>query len=156
MRQTELQTYRERVVDGARGGACRKSASAPALTYPTTTAASKRSLPSTPRPACSRCTVVVPWSLCSMIDVGWSLVEARRVLRPRGHLRFVDHGLSPVGVRQHRMAPLGRRCAGGCHLNRTVDDLIRAAGFDLAELSTDYALGPRAMTYMYEGVATVR
>jgi hypothetical protein len=92
-----------------------------------------------------------------MIDVGWPLVEARRVLRPGGHLRFVEYGLSPdpkVGVWQHRLTRPWRRCAGGCHLNRKVDDLIRAAGFDQAELSTDYALGPRAMTYMYEGVAT--
>ena len=94
-----------------------------------------------------------------MIDVGWPLVEARRVLRPGDHLRFVEHGLSPdpkVGVWQHRLTRPWRRCAGGCHLNRKFDDLIRAAGFDEPEVCTGYALEPRAMTYMYEGVAAVR
>jgi hypothetical protein len=46
-----------------------------------------------------------------------------------------------------------RHIAGGCHLDRKVDDLIRSAGFDLMELRTEYAHGPRPMTYMYEGTA---
>jgi hypothetical protein len=37
----------------------------------------------------------VTWSLCSIVDVGWALMEARRVLRPGGQMRFVEHGLSP-------------------------------------------------------------
>jgi ubiquinone/menaquinone biosynthesis C-methylase UbiE len=101
-------------------------------------------------------TIVVTWSLCSILEVGWALTEARRVLRPGGQMRFVEHGLSPdakVAIWQDRLTPLWRRCAGGCHLNREVGDLIRNAGFELAELSTGYAHGPRAMVYMYEGQA---
>jgi len=101
-------------------------------------------------------TIVVTWSLCSIVDVGRSLMEARRVLRPGRQMRFVEHGLSPdpnVAIWQDRLTPLWRRCAGGCHLNRKIDDLIRGAGFRLAELKADYAPGPRAMTYMYEGEA---
>jgi ubiquinone/menaquinone biosynthesis C-methylase UbiE len=101
-------------------------------------------------------TIVVTWSLCSILDVGWTLMEARRVLRPGGQMRFVEHGLSPdanVAIWQNRLTPLWRRCAGGCHLNRKIDDLIRNAGFELAELSTGYARGPRATVYMYEGQA---
>jgi ubiquinone/menaquinone biosynthesis C-methylase UbiE len=66
-------------------------------------------------------TIVVTWSLCSIVDVGRSLTEARRVLRPGGQLRFVEHGLSPdpnVAFWQDRLTPLWRRFAGGCHLNR--------------------------------------
>jgi hypothetical protein len=32
-------------------------------------------------------------------------------------------------------------------------DLLRSAGFRLAELKTGYARGPRPMTFMYEGQA---
>jgi hypothetical protein len=72
-------------------------------------------------------------------------------------MRFVEHGLSPdpeVSIWQDRLTPLWRRYAGGCHLNRKMDDLVRTAGFELVEFSSGYARGPRAMVYMYEGVAT--
>ena len=38
-------------------------------------------------------------------------------------------------------------------VGRKMDDLVRAAGFDLIELRTEYAGGPRPMTYMYVGSA---
>jgi ribosome-binding ATPase YchF (GTP1/OBG family) len=41
-------------------------------------------------------------------------------------------------------------------LDRKMDDLIRSAGFELTELRTEYAHGPRAMTYIYEGCARPR
>ena len=34
-----------------------------------------------------------------------------------------------------------------------MDDLIRSAGFDITQLRTEYATGPRPMTYMYIGRA---
>ena len=43
--------------------------------------------------------------------------------------------------------------AGGCHLDRKMDDLIRLAGFDLTDLHVEYAPGPRTMSYMYQGCA---
>jgi ubiquinone/menaquinone biosynthesis C-methylase UbiE len=101
-------------------------------------------------------TVVMTWTLCSIPDPLAALREMRRVLKPGGRLRFVEHGLSPepeVERWQHRLTPTWRHVAGGCHLDRKIDDLIRAAGFDLKELHTEYARGPRPMTYMYEGCA---
>lgn|SRR5262249_1341780 len=102
-------------------------------------------------------TIIVTWSLCSIPDPTAALREARRVLKPQGQLRFVEHGLSSdpgVAKWQNRLTPLWSRCAGGCHLNRKSDDLIRGSGFALIHLSTGYASGLRPMAYMYEGSAT--
>ncbi len=100
--------------------------------------------------------VVMTWTLCSIPDPLAALREMRRVLKPNGNLCFVEHGLSPepsVERWQHRITPAWRRMAGGCHLDRKIDELIRLAGFDLTNLQVEYAPGPRTMSYMYEGCA---
>ena len=101
--------------------------------------------------------VLVTWTLCTIPEVDDALDEVHRVLRPGGQLHFVEHGLSPdLGVAkwQHRLTPLQRRVAGGCHLNRPIDRLIEGAGFAVTQLDTYQLGGPRPMSYMYEGVAT--
>ncbi len=103
--------------------------------------------------------VVMTWTLCSISDPLAAVREMRRVLKPGGALLFVEHGLSPepgVARWQHRLTPIWRHISGGCRLDRKVDDLIRAGGFDVAELKTEYAQGPQPMTYMYEGKAHPR
>jgi len=99
-------------------------------------------------------TVVMTWTLCSIPGPLAALREMRRVLKPNGNLCFVEHGLSPepsIERWQHRLTPAWRRMAGGCHLDRKMDDLIRQA--DLTNLHEEYAPGPRAMPYMYQGCA---
>ncbi|MAM59996.1 MAG: SAM-dependent methyltransferase [Maritimibacter sp.] len=107
-----------------------------------------------PLPDQSVDTVLCTWTLCTIPSVEAALAEARRVLRPEGQFVFVEHGLSPdpkVARWQHRLTPLWRRCAGGCHLNRQADVLLRAAGFELGSVDTGYLGRPKTMTYMYEG-----
>jgi SAM-dependent methyltransferase len=101
--------------------------------------------------------VLTTWTLCSIPDVDRALSEIRRVLRPGGLFHFVEHGRSPdckVAGWQDRLTPFQRRVAGGCHLNRPIDQLVRNAGLELIRLENYYANGPRPFGYMFEGVAT--
>ncbi len=101
-------------------------------------------------------TIVTTWTLCSIPAVLDALHEMRRVLRPAGHLLFVEHGQAPdPNVRwwQDRLTPLWRRIGGGCHLNRAIRALIEGAGFQFDRLETGYMRGPKPMTFMYEGSA---
>jgi len=102
-------------------------------------------------------TVVSTWTLCTIPDVHRALTEMRRVLRPGGHLLFVEHGRSSdASVRrwQDRLTPLWKCIGGGCHLNRAISQLIENAGFRIERLDTGYMKGPRPMTFMYEGAAS--
>ncbi|MDQ0983185.1 SAM-dependent methyltransferase [Streptomyces sp. V2I9] len=73
--------------------------------------------------------------LCTVRDRPRTLAEIRRVLRPGGELRFLEHGSAPG-----RMAVMVRRAAdrtlwpllfGGCHTARDPPAAIEAAGFEL-------------------------
>ena len=100
--------------------------------------------------------VVSTWTLCSIPNALRALQEMRRILRPDGRFIFVEHGRSPLpGVAkwQDRLTPMWNHIAGGCHLNRRMDELIETAGFHITELKTEYLPGPRPMTYTYQGVA---
>lgn len=101
-------------------------------------------------------TIVLTWSLCTIPNPSRALEEMRRVLKPGGAVIFAEHGLAPdFGVRrwQQRINPLWKRVAGGCNMDRKIDELITGAGFNIKELRTSYFPGPRILTYTYEGVA---
>jgi ubiquinone/menaquinone biosynthesis C-methylase UbiE len=104
-------------------------------------------------------TVVTTWTLCTIPNAPLALAEMRRVLRPGGALRFVEHGRAPepgVARWQDRIDPLWRRIAGGCHLNRKIDALILGNGFRLEALENPRLPGPRTHTFLYEGSARPR
>lgn len=82
-------------------------------------------------------TVISTLVLCSVTDVAHTLAEIRRVLRPGGRYRFLEHGGSDdprLAGWQRRLEPVWKRVAGGCHLTRDAARLIQAAGFTLDEV----------------------
>ena len=104
-------------------------------------------------------TVVMTWTLCSIPNPLLALQQMRRVLKEDGRMIFIEHGRSAdakVRVWQDRITPVWKHIGGGCHLNRKVGELIRAAGFQISELKSFYLPGPRPMTYTYQGIARIR
>jgi ubiquinone/menaquinone biosynthesis C-methylase UbiE len=103
-------------------------------------------------------TVITTWTMCSIPDLPKALAEVRRVLKADGKLVFAEHGRAPeptVMRWQNALTPLWKRIGGGCHLNRPIDQLIVAAGFRIEGLKTGYMKGPKPMTFLYEGEASL-
>ena len=100
--------------------------------------------------------IVCTFTLCTIPDPLAALDEMLRVLKPGGELLFSEHGLAPepsVQKWQHRLTPIWRPMAGGCHLNRDIPALLAQAGFRVVELQQQYVKGPRPMTWISTGVA---
>lgn len=84
------------------------------------------------------------WTMCTIPDLDAALAELRRVLKPGGRLHFLEHGLAPdasVARWQHRLEPLQKRLAGGCHLTRRIAEQVEGAGFELEDVDAFYEEG---------------
>jgi hypothetical protein len=57
---------------------------------------------------------------------------------------------------QDRLTPIQRRLAGGCHLNRAIDELVRDSGLAITRLDNFSMRGPKVFGFMYEGEAVKR
>ena len=101
-------------------------------------------------------TVVMTYTLCTIPEIAPALSEIRRVLKPGGKLLFCEHGrASDASVRrwQERLNPVWRALAGGCNLNRPIDQLLLEAGFRSPNLQTMYIPGWRPACFNYWGSA---
>ena len=100
--------------------------------------------------------VVIGFSLCTIPDPMQALAEAHRLLKPDGSLFFMEHGLAPepnIQKWQHRITPIWRKIAGGCNLNRNIEELIIAGGFKFKDLKKKYIKGPKIASFLYYGEA---
>src|SRR4051794_10044921 len=103
-------------------------------------------------------TVVSTLVLCTVEDPQRALAEVDRVLKPDGQLLFLEHILDPSGkweAWQHRLTPLQKRWACGCHMDRPTPDTITARGFAMQRI--EHGKMPKAppmLKPMAIGVAT--
>jgi len=77
-------------------------------------------------------TVVSGLVFCSVPDTARGLAEVKRVLRPEGTLRMLEHVRATGGLKarlQDRWQPLWTRITGGCHWNRDTEATVTRAGF---------------------------
>lgn len=84
--------------------------------------------------------------LCSVPDQRGALAELRRVLRPGGELRFLEHVLATTRPRAALQRTVDRlfwpRAFGGCHTARDTAAAIAAADFELVAHRRQRAPGP--------------
>ena len=89
-----------------------------------------------PFPDASFDTIVCTLVLCTVQDPARALAEMRRVLKPEGAVRFLEHvrGDRLLGRLHDAVTPLWRYFVGGCNPNRRTESAIRRAGFEITEL----------------------
>ncbi|MBE7520626.1 MAG: class I SAM-dependent methyltransferase [Thermoflexaceae bacterium] len=93
-----------------------------------------------PFPDASFDAVVATLTFCSVVDASAGLREIRRVLKPGGEFRFLEHvrARRTVWARlQSLVKPLTRRLGGGCEWDRDTVRAIRDAGFEMSIVRHD-------------------
>lgn len=83
-------------------------------------------------------TVVSGLVLCTVPDPEGAVAEVARVLRPGGHLLFLEHVRGPEGSRRGRWQDRLERpwgaFAGGCHPNRRTVDTLEGSPLEMDSL----------------------
>ncbi|MBI5304403.1 MAG: class I SAM-dependent methyltransferase [Chloroflexi bacterium] len=78
--------------------------------------------------------VVGTLTFCSIGDPGLALAEIRRVLKPGGMFRLIEHVRVEnrvIARLQDAATPLWKNIAGNCHLNRDTRAAVARAGFQI-------------------------
>ena len=102
-------------------------------------------------------TIVCTYTLCTVSNPEGVLKEMKRILKPGGKFLFSEHGHAPdesVNKFQLRLEPFWKFLAGGCHLTRSIPELLRANGMKLDKIETMYLPStPRFVGFNYWGSA---
>ncbi len=101
-------------------------------------------------------TVVSTFTLCSIDNLEKAISEIKRVMKPGGVFRFIEHGLSNekrVQKWQNLLTPVQKRIADGCHLNRNMEKIL-GSHFELLNIRQFYEKKlPKTSGYFYLGKA---
>jgi ubiquinone/menaquinone biosynthesis C-methylase UbiE len=85
--------------------------------------------------------VVTSLVCCSVGNLGASLREIKRVLRPGGSFIFLEHVAATNGTSrrlwQNRITPIWRALMGNCHLNRETEQAIITTGFEITKIDRE-------------------
>ena len=116
----------------------RRLAARAAAAAPVHTAVVSGAAESLPFPDATFDAAVYSLVLCSVDDQSRALAEARRVLKPGGEIRFLEHVRSInlwlgrcQGALDATVYPL---LSGGCHMGRDTATAMRRAGFDIRSI----------------------
>lgn len=97
--------------------------------------------------------VVSTWVFCSIPDPDQALQEIKRVLKPNGIFSFVEHGISDDNFKiwlQNKLTPIWKLVAGGCHLNRDIEEMLLKNGFEITSMKK-FQVPNKPLLYMYKG-----
>jgi len=98
--------------------------------------------------------VIATLVFCTIPSPSLSLAEVRRVLKPGGRLRFMEHVRSPDpgwARLQDFVTPIWRAMNDGCCPNRATVEAINQAGF-VVESMERYAFGPYPVRPQVRGI----
>ena len=102
-------------------------------------------------------TIVCTYTLCTVSNPEGVLKEMKRILRPGGKFLFSEHGHAPdesVNKFQHKLEPLWKFLVDGCHLTRSIPELLSENGMKLDKIETMYLPStPRFVGFNYWGSA---
>ena len=108
-----------------------------------------------PLPDNSVDTVISTWTLCSVQDLSKVLNEVRRVLKPEGTFRFVEHGASPnrfIRSLQHIATSTTKYFTGNCHYDRYFITDLEEAGLSISAIDHPKE-SMKPLIFNYQGVA---